>query len=437
MSGFLWISRGLILVVVLISIYFLVRYFSRKPSTPANVDLMVKTRVAHVEDVANSVGQGMEALDASGTVVVTSPVTKILTAPVPALPAGSGKIVTSTKNSVLNAYKEGFAVNKGNSDTLLNYQPLAIKNAGFIGPVVDGVFQEAPSVLNAIKAGIRTFVLQIDYIDDAKDTKLFPPVGEPCLLYRDKKGVLDSLNAGSIQKVADALAQYAFSENTSKFSKDPLILILHGVRAPDKVSKPKDYLAFCSKIAGALNPLAPYHLGSTPLGDYHRQALQGQIFTRPIHEFQKKVVVLTTFDTSMFRNTDKLGIQPYKPAADLDYWSNAQIYKENDTDSYGVATIAPAKITPRARIFSVDALIALGADQKSSWATKERDVFTVALAGPERNPTVDELATLLNMMGVNVVPLDLFSFETADVKALTNTWKKKAWKMRPVALQSA
>jgi hypothetical protein len=433
MSALLWIGIGVVtsLVVILLGLFFY--YRAKKTSTPASVNLSITTRASHVEDVGASIGQTMDPLDVSGSTTAMAPV--VTKAAI--IQTGPAHVVTSTKNNVIKAYKEGFAGSQQKTDTLLNFQPITVKQAGFIGPVVDGVFEEGSAVLNAIKAGVRSFVLQIDYIEDAKDSKLFPPVREPCLLYRDKAGALDSLNAGSIQKVADALAQHAFNDRSSKFSKDPLIVILHGTRAPDAVAKPKEYLDYCSKIAKALKPLAPHHLGSTPLGNYHRQALQGQIFTRPIHDFQKKVIVLTTFDTSLFRNTEKLKIPAYKPAADLDYWSNAQIYKENATDLMGVATIAPAKVTPRARIFSAEALLALGADEKTGWAVKERDVFTIALPGPEKNPSVDETTVLLNSMGVNVVPLDLFSFETADVKALTNLWKKKTWKMRPVALQSA
>jgi hypothetical protein len=58
---------------------------------------------------------------------------------------------------------------------LINLQPLTVKQAGFIGPLDAGVFQEATAVTNTLKAGVRTFFFQIDYHEDPnKDQKLVP-----------------------------------------------------------------------------------------------------------------------------------------------------------------------------------------------------------------------------------------------------------------------
>ena len=127
--------------------------------------------------------------------------------------------------------KEGFANATGVSmETddlkLINLQPLTVKQAGFIGPLDAGVFQEATAVTNTLKAGVRTFFFQVDYHEDAnKDSKLFPGVKEPCLLYRDDSGVLTSTNAGSILKMSQAIADIGIS-NSVPSQNDQILMVL-------------------------------------------------------------------------------------------------------------------------------------------------------------------------------------------------------------------
>jgi hypothetical protein len=346
-----------------------------------------------------------------------------------------GQTVKGTSNTSQEKLKEKFANATGTTDNdlkLINIQPLTVKQTGFLGPVDSGVFGEIAGVQNTLKSGVRTFVLQIDYQTDPNKTEpLFPPANEPCLLYRDDAGVLTSLNAGSIKKVADALATHAFA-NTLPAKDDPIVLILYALRTPDPVTAPKDYLAYCSKIAKQLAPLAPFHLGLTTNGDYHRQALQGQLFTSNFKQFEKKVIILSNMDTSLFRR----GIQSYAPADDLDYWVHAQLYKLDDADKLGVTSVASANTKPRAIVVPIESVLGLSTESQKAWATKNKDYFSVVIPSATSNPSVIDANSLLGSMGINVLPLDLFSFDVKQVAALFDLWKKNTWNMRPVALRS-
>ena len=327
---------------------------------------------------------------------------------------------------------------------LINLQPLTVKQAGFIGPLDAGVFQEAAAVTNTLKAGIRTFFFQVDYHEDAnKDSKLFPGVKEPCLLYRNDSGVLTSTNAGSILKMSQAIADIGFS-NSVPSQNDPILIVLYGARVPaDPVTDPKGYLAYCTKIASQLKPLTPFHLGMTANGDYHRQALAGQLFTTPFRNFEKKVIIVSNFDTSLYRNVQKMGIAPYAPADDLDYWTHAQIFKDDPGLSVGAAplgvtSVLPPNIPVRAKIFtlgSMRAVIAAGDAAISSWATKNKSVFTVVLPSSMINPSYEEIETMIKKMGVNVLPFDFFSFNLSDTKRRLEIWNSATWNMRPAALR--
>ena len=418
------ILGALVAIFILVLTGLILFFTQKKASNFQNVTDTSIVQGATIQDASASIGAQVKGLNASSAAAVKG-------APVK---------------------KEGFAnatgVSAENDELkLVNLQPLTVKQAGFIGPLDAGVFQEATAVTNTLKAGVRTFFFQIDYHEDPnKDPKLFPGVKEPCLLYRDDSGVLTSTNAGSIQKMSQAIADIGFS-NSVPSNTDPIVVVLYGARVPaDPVTDPKGYLAYCTKIASQLKPLAPFHLGMTAQGDYHRQALQGQLFTASFKKFEKKVIIVSNFDTSLYRSVAKmgsLGIPPYAPADDLDYWTHAQIFKDDagvsvGQPALGVTAVAPPNIPIRAKIFTIDsmrAVIKAGDSAVSAWATKNKSVFTVVVPNSMTNPSYDEMNTMVKKMGVNVLPFDFFSFDLSDTKRRIQIWNSATWNMRPAALR--
>jgi len=413
------ILGGIVAIFLLLLVGMIIFFTQKKASNFQNVTDTSIVQGATLQDASASIGAQVKGLSAS-TTVKGAP----------------------TK-------KEGFANATGVSmETddlkLINLQPLTVKQAGFIGPLDAGVFQEATAVTNTLNAGVRTFFFQIDYHEDAnKDPKLFPGVKEPCLLYRDDSGVLTSTNAGSILKMSQAIADIGFS-NSVPSQNDPIVIVLYGARVPaDPVTDPKCYLAYCTKIASQLKPLTPFHLGMTANGDYHRQALAGQLFTTPFKNFEKKVIIVSNFDTSLYRNVKKMGIAPYAPADDLDYWTNAQIFKDDmglsvGAPYLGVTSVSPPNTPVRAKIYTVDsmrAVIGAGDAAISAWATKNKNVFTVVLPNSMTNPSYEEIDAMINKMGVNVLPFDFFSFDLSDTKRRLQIWNSATWNLRPAALR--
>ena len=415
---------GALLAIFILLLTGLILFFTqKKASNFQNVTDTSIVQGATIKDTSASIGAQVKGLDATAKGAKGAPVKK-----------------------------EGFANATGAEKDelkLMNLQPLTVKQAGFIGPLDAGVFQEATAVTNTLKAGVRTFFFQIDYHEDPnKDPKLFPGVKEPCLLYRDDSGVLTSTNAGSILKMSQAIADIGFS-NTVPSQNDPIVIVLYGARVPaDPVTDPKGYLAYCTKIASQLKPLAPFHLGMMANGDYHRQALQGQLLASPFKSFEKKVIIMSNFDTSLYRSIAKmgsLGIPPYAPADDLDYWTHAQIFKDDaginvGTPSLGVTAVAPPNVPTRVKIFTVDSIRAVikGGDPAiSAWATKNKGVFTIVVPNSMTNPTYDEMSTMIKKMGVNVLPFDFFSFDLSDTKRRIQIWNSATWNLRPAALRDS
>ena len=413
---------GIAAIFILLLVGIILFFTQKKASNFQNVTDTSIVQGATIQDASASIGAQVKGLGASAAASVKGAPTK----------------------------KEGFANATGTSSEsddvkLINLQPLTVKQAGFIGPLDAGVFQEATAVTNTLKAGVRTFFFQIDYHEDPnKDPKLFPGVKEPCLLYRDDSGVLTSTNAGSILKMSQAIADIGFS-NSVPSQTDPIVIVLYGARVPaDPVTDPKGYLAYCTKIASQLKPLAPFHLGMTAHGDYHRQALQGQLFTTPFKSFEKKVIIVSNFDTSLYRSVAKMGIPPYAPVDDLDYWTHAQIFKDDagigaGASTLGVTAVASPNIHVRAKIFTIDSVrdvIEAGDSAVSAWATKNKSVFTVVVPPSMTNPSYDEISTMVKKMGVNVLPFDFFSFDLSDTKRRIQIWNSATWNLRPAALRA-
>jgi hypothetical protein len=243
--------------------------------------------------------------------------------------------------------------------------------------------------------------------------------------------------------MSQAIADIGFS-NSVPSQTDPIVIILYGARVPaDPVTDPKGYLAYCTKIASQLKPLAPFHLGMTAHGDYHRQALAGQLFTSPFKSFEKKVIIVSNFDTTLYRNVTKMGLAPYAPANDLDYWTHAQIFKDDaglsvGQQSLGVTAVAGPNATTRAKIYTINsmrAVIDAGDAAISAWATKNKSVFTIVVPPSTTNPSYDEISTMIKKMGVNVLPFDFFSFDLSDTKRRIQIWNSATWNMRPAALR--
>jgi hypothetical protein len=61
------------------------------------------------------------------------------------------------------------------------------------------------------------------------------------------------------------------------------------------------------------------------------------------------VIIVSNFDASLYRSVAKmgsLGIPPYAPADDLDYWTHAQIYKDDVGLNVGAASLGVTAVTP-------------------------------------------------------------------------------------------
>ena len=346
--------------------------------------------------------------------------------------AGSsfGQIKTGLSKFGIISSTEGFQDAAKEEPSLLSLQPFAIKQAGY---AQKDNFSEEDSIIQGLRAGVRTFVLQIDYHEDeGKVGKGFPGMKQPCLLIRSKNGLLTSVNSGSIEKVCQVLADHAFTDAIAG-KEDPIVLFLYIRRTPySAIENPKEYLIFLSRIAKQLTPLSKTHLASTPYGNFFRQGGEQDLLNLPLKTFQGKSIILTNAETNLFRTAEKIGLT-VDPSEDLDYWSNLQVFKRSGED-LGITQIASDR---NAYLFSNYELEeALTSTEKNDdFVKKTRNTFTIYVPSSEKNPEKESIEKIIKKLGINLVPLDLFSESVEALRPVTDFWKTSIWLEKPIALR--
>jgi hypothetical protein len=316
---------------------------------------------------------------------------------------------------------ESFA-NPGSETSLLNLQTISVKQTAYVGPSeVEGEFDTSLGIQSAITAGIRVFILQIDYLDTAKTDTLFDAPLVPTLLYRNADGILISKNGANIGKVAESLAAYAFNGATVTGTQ-PLIVYLHFVRAPNALREPEKYIKYLSTVAAQLKPLSSYLIGSASGGKFQRQENELTLLQSPISQFQSKMILFCNADTSIFRNTGALGMQGIAQANDLDYMVNVRVYLDSSSDSLGVTSVPTNALTPLAVVVPFSRLIAMTEKEQDAFAVKGKMRFVFALPSQDKNPSVSEIKSALEFCNVNSIALNLFGEPIPALKEKMKLW---------------
>lgn len=315
---------------------------------------------------------------------------------------------------------------------LINFQPLTVIQPGFLGPIKDGIYDEKEGVSAALRMGARCLVLPIDYFNKDTMANPFPEPNKPCMLFRDSSGTVRSLNAGSIAKVAQAIADVAWSDLVFQ-KNDPLILVLYFVNTPPEATK--EYLNFLSKVAVDLSPLSPYLLGQTPEGVYNRQAKQDTLLYVNTSQLEKKLLVFCNVDTSGFRTSARDFKHSYLPKEDLDYWVHMRIYKNNIDTQMGMTGMPGRTEKARAIIDRTNYYVTMPNDTqtKKTAVDATKEAFMISLSPEGLNPSKEVGTLVLDTYGGQALPLYMIDYN-ADFISILSTWTY-SWKAKPKAIR--
>jgi hypothetical protein len=326
--------------------------------------------------------------------------------------------------------------------TLVNIQPVSLKQTGYVGPTEkDGKFETDRAIIEATRAGVRFFVLQIDYLEKALGDG-FDPVKTPTLLYRNDSGTLISSNGASIADLAKQISTYAFNTDFPAHTQ-PLIVYLHFIRTPDALANPDKYLAYLKSVAEALAPIQPYILNKHDTTDFTRQKSERVLLYSPLSNFEKKILLWTNIDTSIFRNTAKLSMAAPPLNQDLDYMTCMRVYLDDENDSFGATTVAYegtayAVIVPFKRLNALKERSGETNKEKQDFAMKGKTRFVIAMPGQTEETKQQDIQRMMRTAGVNTVPINLFGKTNQEILPQINSWEgEPLLKMKPPMLQSS
>lgn len=334
------------------------------------------------------------------------------------------------------------ATDQAEQVTLVNIQPVSVKQAGYVGPTEkDGQFETDRAMIEATRAGVRFFVLQIDYLEKSLGDD-FDPVKTPTLLYRNDSGILISKNGASIADLANQISTYAFNRDFPSHT-EPLILYLHFIRTPDALANPDKYLAYLKSVAEALAPIQRYILNKHDTTEFARQKSERVLLYSPLSNFEGKILLWTNADTSIFRNTAKLSMGAVPLAQDLDYMSCMRVYLDDENDSFGVTSVAyegpaHAVIVPFKRLSAMKERRGETNKELQDFAMKGKTRFVIAMPGQTEEVNQKDIQRVMKKAGVNTVPINLLGKTSQDILPQINSWEgQPLLQMKPVMLQSS
>ena len=303
---------------------------------------------------------------------------------------------------------------------LVNLCPLTASIGGYIGPIMSGVFDPEYYLQQALRAGIRSFVLPISlYHDDNKKPPQWPYSGKPAIVCRTSAGKIQSLNGLTIQKFCQTLVTYK-SQNSAQ-ADEPILIYLdatHGY-VPDVVSEEKAYVQFTSDIAKELAPLDAYRLltissyGSAVGGENQNNILL-QI---PLTDLKNKILIFTNFNINVGTKDAYSSIRPllydytnfkYSPITS----ATAGALTSSTCNSVHLSDISGNQVN-----WSDQAL--------NNWIFVGQDDFT---AIPDAAAVKTATAT-----GIQGIPVPFFSADPAQTEPIRAQWAGYAWQMKPVA----
>ena len=290
----------------------------------------------------------------------------------------------------------------------VNFYSLGCRYTGYIGPIDEGYWDPDIAVQMAVKAGCRTFILEIDYLDECngENMKYFPRIvvrdvqGKLRIYYNSNSPFCNSLTHSNIRDVCEKINFYAFADGCQN-RDDPVVIVLYFLRQPPGSYKSKTVLDYYSNVAKALSPFQNRLLkNELEGGTYYRQSQEGRLLINNIKDYSGKVLIFSNANTTGFRET-----QVYLPNEDLDFLTNLRLmYTQTKLGVTENGTTAPFGILETAEDYMI---IPTDREEEIAEATKLR--WTICLSqDPSKSVTKEIYNKITSTFGVHCVPIILF-----------------------------
>lgn len=318
---------------------------------------------------------------------------------------------------------------------LVNFFSLGSRFTGYIGPMNEGYWDPDLAVQLAVNAGCRTFVLEIDYLDecDGETIKYFPRIvvrdaqGKMRIKYNSNRPICNSPTHSNIRDVCEKINYYTSASGTQNAS-DPVIIVLYFLRQPPGSYKSKTVLDYFSNVAKALAPFQNRLLGNElDGGTYYRQSQEGRLLINNIKDYNGKVLIFSNANTMGFRET-----QLYSPNEDLDFLTNLRLYYTQTrlgiTDNSGGAPFGILETAEDYMIIPPDRTDEVAESTKLRW--------TICFSqDPSQPVTQSTYNTITSTFGVHCVPIMLFDTAASEFMFTDKTFKTYSFIPKPENLR--
>jgi len=334
------------------------------------------------------------------------------------------QLLTDTYSAASNGKRplqEGVGDMPAADQIFVNFHSLGCRFTGFIGPYENNYYDPDIAVQNAVAAGCRTFILEIDYISSCNgDKKYFPT-----LVVRDKQGKLftkrtsvkdkcNSQDYSMIRETCEKINFYAFADSCQN-KTDPVVVVLYFLRKPPGDYKSKGVLNYYSQVAKLLAPLSDRFLQNEPTGTYYRQRQEGQLLMNKITAYSGKVLLFSNANTIGFRED-----QSYSSNEDLDFLVNLRLsYSQTKlgiTDNASGSTFGALETAEDYMIIPTDRSETMKEQTKLKW--------TVCLStDPFKTVPQATYDKITKTYGVHCVPITIY-----DIPANQYMFSEKRFK---------
>lgn len=317
----------------------------------------------------------------------------------------------------------------------VNFYSLGCRYTGYIGPINDGYWDPDIAVQTAVNAGCRTFVLDIDYIDECTgDTiQYFPRIvvrdvqNKLRIKYNSNRPMCNSPQHSNIRDVCEKINFYAFASGCQN-ATDPVVIVLYFLRQPPGSYNSKTVLDYFSNVAKALAPFQNRLLNNQlDGGTYYRQSQEGRLLISNITEYNGKVLIFSNANTTGFR-----GSQLYSPNDDLDFLTNLRLlYSQTKLGVTENNTSAPFGILDTAENYTI-----IPPDRIEEVAENTKLRWTICFPqDPSQSVTQNTYNQITSTIGVHCVPIMLYDTTNTTYMFTDQTFKTYSFMPKPEPLR--
>ncbi len=317
----------------------------------------------------------------------------------------------------------------------VNFYSLGCRFTGYIGPMNEGYWDPDLAVQLAVNAGCRTFVLEIDYLDECQGETInyFPRIvvrdaqNKLRIKYNSNRPICNSPQHSNIRDVCEKINYYAFASSCQN-AADPVVIVLYFLRQPPGSYKSKTVLDYYSNVAKSLSPFQNRLLNNElEGGTFYRQRQEGRLLINKITDYNGKVLIFSNANTTGFRES-----QIYSPNEDLDFLINLRLmYTQTKLGVTENNTGAPFGILETAEDYMV-----IPPDRTEEVADSTKLRWTICFSqDPSKSVTKDTYNKITSTFGVHCAPILLFDVNNNGFMFTDDTFKTYSFKPKPEELR--